>query len=168
MRRVGLGGRYGCEVLGPGDLLRPWEPDTWVTIPFETRWRVMTAARLAMLDLRFAHRAGPYPEVAGALLERVMQRSRSLAISMAIARNPRVQRRLLMLLWHLADRWGRVRPDGVCVPLPLTHELLGDMVVAQRPSITLGLKGLQATGELRRDGKDWVLLGTPPAELTSV
>ena len=29
-----------------------------------------------------------------------------------------------MLLWYLAERWGRVTPDGVIVPLRLTHETL--------------------------------------------
>jgi predicted GNAT family acetyltransferase len=32
---------------------------------------------------------------------------------MAIAHYPRIDRRLLMLMWHLADRWGRVTPNGI-------------------------------------------------------
>src|SRR3954465_12284884 len=27
IRRVGIDGRYGAELLGPGDLLRPWQRD---------------------------------------------------------------------------------------------------------------------------------------------
>lgn len=54
------------------------------------------------------------------------------------------------MLWHLADRWGRVTPDGVIVPLKLTHEALGRLVGAQRPTVTLALGELVASGRVTR------------------
>ena len=61
---------------------------------------------------------------------------------MAIVHQARVNVRLQMLFWHLADRWGRVYPSGVRLSLPLTHRLLGQLVAAERPSISHALKRL--------------------------
>ncbi len=47
-----------------------------------------------------------------------------------------------MLLWHLADRWGRVRSEGVVLPLRLTHSVLADLVAARRPTVTTSLSEL--------------------------
>src|SRR3954464_6257456 len=166
VRRVGRIGRYGAELLGPGDLMRPWQHDGEdVTLPFETSFRVIDQTVFALLDRRFAARAAPYPEVGGALIGRAMQRSRTLVVNMAIAHYPRIDRRLLMLMWHLADRWGRVTPDGIRIPLRLTHQLLADLVASRRPSVTSGLQQLVPEGHISKAGDAWLLHGEPPAEL---
>lgn len=166
VRRVGRVGRYGAELLGPGDLMRPWQHDGEdVTLPFDTSFQVMEQALLAKLDVRFAARAAPYPEVAGALIGRAMQRSRTLVVNMAIAHYPRIDHRLLMLMWHLADRWGRVTPDGIRIALRLTHQLLADLVASRRPSVTTALTQLTQQGHISKVGEAWLLHGEPPAEL---
>jgi CRP/FNR family transcriptional regulator, cyclic AMP receptor protein len=166
VRRVGRVGRYGAELLGPGDLMRPWQHDGEdVTLPFDTTFRVIDQAEFAVLDLRFAMRAAPYPEIGGALIGRAMQRSRTLVVTMAIAHYPRIDRRLLMLMWHLADRWGRVTPDGIRVPLRLTHQLLADLVASRRPSVTSALQQLDREGYISKLGDAWLLHGEPPSEL---
>jgi hypothetical protein len=165
VRRVGGEGRYGAELLGPGDLLRPWEGDGEDTLPVETSFRVIERLAVALLDLHAAARMAPYPEVTGALVGRAMQRARHFAINMAIAHYPRIDRRLLLLLWHLADRWGRVAPDGIHVPLPLTHDLLSDLVASRRPSVTTGLARLEREGHLTRPDHTFVLHGEPPTDL---
>ena len=68
----------------------------------------------------------------------------------AIAQLGRVDLRVLALLWHLADRWGTVTPDGVVLPLRLTHALLGRLVGAQRPTVTLALAQLGGAGDVSR------------------
>jgi len=169
VRRVGREGRYGAELLGPGDLMRPWEHDGEdVSLPFPASFLVIERAVLAVLDIRFATRAAPYPEVAGALVGRAMQRSRALAVTMAIAHYPRIDRRLLMFMWHLADRWGRVTPEGIRIPLRLTHQLLADLVAARRPSVTSALSQLAHEGHIARMGDAWVLQGEPPGELSEL
>jgi CRP/FNR family cyclic AMP-dependent transcriptional regulator len=72
-----------------------------------------------------------------------------------------VDRRLLTLFWHLAERWGRVGTDGVVVPLALTHRMLGLLVGARRPTVS---SALRERDELVRglDGS-WLLRGEPPA-----
>ena len=162
IRRVGYGGRYGAELLASGDLLRPWEFDGDDSIGFETAWRVLTRTRLAVLDLLWAERMGRYPRVGPALAGRALGRSRRLAAMMAIAQQPRLDDRLWMLFWELADRYGRVHADGVHVDLPLTHEVLSHLAAARRPSVSSALTKLAEQGRLRRNGRGWVLVGEPP------
>jgi CRP/FNR family transcriptional regulator, cyclic AMP receptor protein len=162
IRRVGYGGRFGAELLAEGDLLRPWEFDGEDSIGFETGWRVLTRTRLAVLDLLWTDRMGRYPRVGPALAGRALVRSRRLAVLMAISQQPRLDDRLWMLFWDLADRHGRVHPDGVHLDLPLTHEVLSHLVGARRPSVSSALTKLAAQGRLHRNGRGWVLSGEPP------
>jgi hypothetical protein len=162
VRRVGFAGRFGAELLAGGDLLRPWEYDGDETIGFETTWRVLAAARLAVLDTVWTERMARYTRVGPALAGRALARSRRLVAMMAIAQQPRLDERLWMLFWELADRHGRVHPDGVYVDLPLTHEVLSHLVAARRPSVSGALTKLADQGRVRRDGRRWVLSGDPP------
>jgi CRP-like cAMP-binding protein len=84
---------------------------------------------------------------------------------MAIIHHARVNIRLLMLLWHLADRWGRVRTEGVVLPLHLTHSVLADLVAARRPTVTSSLTQLARQGLVEPQTLGWLLLGEPPGEL---
>jgi CRP/FNR family cyclic AMP-dependent transcriptional regulator len=169
VRRVARGGRFGAELVGPGDLLRPWQTiGATASPPFEPSWSVVAAAELAVLGADFVARAAPYPSVAVALVDRAMLRSRHLALTMAAVQQPRVDRRLHALLWQLADRWGRIGPDGVSVEVPLTHELLGELVAARRPSVTTALAALAGAGQVRRDGGRWLLRGSPPEEIVDL
>jgi hypothetical protein len=85
-----------------------------------------------------------------------------LATHQAIVQAPRVERRLELALWQLAERWGRVVPGGVLLPIALTHATLGRLVGASRPTITLALQSLlrEEAVQRRQDGS-WLLTGTP-------
>jgi hypothetical protein len=169
VRRVGIDGRFGAELLGEGDLLRPSEGEfDSPMLPLETRWVVPEPGRLAVLDEDFVQRLAWYPELAPAIVARAMQRSRNLAVNMAIVHQARVDVRLHMLLWHLAGRWGRVRSDGTVVPLRLTHTLLADLVAARRPTVTTALTDLAKRGLMRSQGDSWVLFGEAPVELLDI
>lgn len=162
-RRVGTQRRSGAELLGPGDLLKPATADgSAADSIFQTSWRVIEPLRIAVLDQRFLLRLAPYPEIAGELINRAVDRARHVLVHMAIAHHPRVDARLLHLLWQLADRWGRVTPHGVSLPLRLTHELLADLVAAQRPSVTLSLQQLERQGQITREGGRLLLIGEAP------
>ena len=142
VRRVGYGGRYGAELLAAGDLMRPWDFDSDETLGFETTWRVLAQTRLAVLDAPWTERMARYTQVGPALAGRALARSRRLTALMAIAQQPRLDERLWMLFWELADRHGRVHPDGVHIDLPLTHEVLSHLVAARRPSVSGALTKL--------------------------
>ena len=163
VRRVGYGGRFGAELLADGDLLRPWEFDGEDTIGFETGWRVLTPdapgrARPAVDRADGAATRASGPALAG----RALARSRRLTAMMAIAQQPRLDDRLWMLFWELADRHGRVHADGVHVDLPLTHEVLSHLV-ARPPPVGLGRADEAGRrGGVRRNGRGWVLHGEPP------
>ena len=65
---------------------------------------------------------------------------------------------MLALLWHLAERFGRVAPDGVVLGLRLTHRMIGELVGAQRPTVSLALTSLLEDGLVaRRDDGTLVL-----------
>ncbi len=169
VRRVGRGGRTGAEVVGPGDLLRPWQTvGAHASPPFEPSWRVVAPAELAVLGAEFVDRAAPYPGVAVALVDRAMLRARQLALTMAAVQQTRVDRRLHALLWQLADRWGRIGPQGASVEVPLTHELLAELVAARRPSVTTALAALAAAGRVEHEGDRWLLRGGPPEEIADL
>jgi CRP/FNR family transcriptional regulator, cyclic AMP receptor protein len=165
VRRVGLAERFSAELLGEGDVLRPWQTEDATSLPRSGGWRALEPCRLALLDGAFALRAGRYPEVISGLFSRVLRRSRMLAVNIAIVHHPRVDVRLHMLFWELADRWGTVRPDGVRLPLRLTHSVLADLVAAQRQTVSKALSELAARGSVTWNGDAWLLMGSPPAEL---
>jgi CRP/FNR family cyclic AMP-dependent transcriptional regulator len=166
IRHVGISGRFGAELLGEGDLLRPWqtEPPSPL-LPVETGWAVIQPARLAILDMGFLRHLSTYPELATCFVARATQRSRNLAVNMAIVHQARVDVRLRMLLWHLAGRWGRVRSDGTAVPFRLTHSVLAELVAARRPTVTSALSDLTRRGFMLPSRDGWLLYGEPPVEL---
>jgi CRP/FNR family transcriptional regulator, cyclic AMP receptor protein len=165
VRRVGVDGRFGAELLSAGDLLRPWQHDGETgSLPFEMAWRIVAPLRLAVLDRAWAGRMAPFPEVAAELTGRALARSRRLATMMAIAQQPRLDQRLWLLFWELADRHGKVHRDGVHVELRLTHEVISHLVAGSRPSVSGSLSRLASRGILRRHGSDWLLTGPPPEQ----
>jgi CRP/FNR family cyclic AMP-dependent transcriptional regulator len=163
LRRVRLSRRGGAELLGRGDLLQPWvSQPPYDTLVVETDWEVLERTRIAVLDGRFATRVALWPDVAAALVERVIERTRTLAFQVAASHITGLERRLLALMWALADRWGRVTADGVLVPLRLTHATLAELVGASRPSVTTALVHLAREGALERLPRGWLLHGEPP------
>jgi hypothetical protein len=166
-RTVEVLGRRCCELLGHGDVMRPWRwDDEGSHVRAEVGWVVLEPTRLAVLDHGLVQRIVPWPELGVELFNRGTRRAHHLAVALAIAHHQRVGDRLLLTLWHLAERWGRVAPDGVVVPLPLGHQRLADLVGAHRPSVTTAMGELARAGVLsRRENGDWVLQGQPPEEL---
>jgi CRP/FNR family transcriptional regulator, cyclic AMP receptor protein len=169
LRRVGVNGRFAGELLGSGDLLRPWQDEhAHPAIPRATGWRVLEPARLAVLDQGAARRIARFPELTGRLVGRALERSRNLSLGIAIIHHPKVELRLQMLLWHLADRWGHVRPDGVAIPMHLTHTQLADLIAAQRPTVTTAMSELTRRGVIVQMPHGWLLRGRPPPEVLDI
>jgi len=161
-RRVVLAQRSSTELLGNGDLLRPWQQDDAYAVPVEAHWKVCRDTRIAVLDREFTGRMGPWPSVLGELCGRAVRRSRTMGLLSALADVPGVPFRLLILFWHLADRWGYVVPGGIVVPLRLSHEALGDLVGAQRPTVSRCLGDMTRSGVLRTLKDGWEIRGVPP------
>jgi CRP/FNR family cyclic AMP-dependent transcriptional regulator len=167
IRKVTVGHRTCAELLGPGDVTQPWlraGPDA--SVGTEVNWQVARALRLALLDREFLLRASRWPAISAAISRRMMLRVHWLSFHLAVCHLRRLDDRLLLVLWHLADRWGRVTPRGIEIELPLTHSLLAAVVGAHRPSVTNAVRRLADAGLIEpRSRARWILHGDPPAEL---
>ena len=158
---VQVGDRTASELVGSGDLLAPWTSDgDVVLLASETFSRALVNTRVAVLDAEFADRIRAWPQIVHALLRRAVRRTMELNVHRAATCHPRADVRIALLLWHLAERWGIVEPDGILVPLPLTHRLIGQLVGAERPSVSHALGRLASAELVTRDPNGLVLHGT--------
>jgi CRP-like cAMP-binding protein len=149
------------ELLGQGDLFRPWQDQA---ASFERlSWTVIEPAAIAVLDEPLGARAREVPELMHEFTERALRRARRLAVSAAIANTVGVEDRLLLSLWQLTELWGLKASEGAVLPFRLSHQTLADLVGARRPTVTLGLRNLTERGKLRRNETgQWILVGDPP------
>jgi CRP-like cAMP-binding protein len=121
--------------------------DAWMTAVPHTAWRRFLAV----------------PEIAERLvtgLEETLRRQREASRSLAAVRNTdRVRRQLL----ELAREHGRVCRDGIRIDLPLTHDLISDMVGCARETVTRAFDELQREGFVERRGTSYQLRVAPEA-----
>jgi CRP-like cAMP-binding protein len=156
---VRVGDRIAAELLGQGDLVECSGHEDDALLACAVDWRALVPMRFAVLDAAFADRVRPWPQIMQTLLRRAERRARNLNVQRAIASQPRLEVRLALLLWHLAASWGRVEPGGIRLPLPLTHQLLGRLVGAERPSVSHALARLARSGLVTGHGDEWHLHG---------
>jgi hypothetical protein len=71
--------------------------------------------------------------------------------------------RVRQKLAQLAREFGRVKPDGIRIEFPLTHDLLAEMVASARETVTRSLDELHRGGFVVRDGHSYKLLISPEA-----
>jgi CRP-like cAMP-binding protein len=131
------------EILGPGDLLRPWD-DAIDEFLGDVCWRALVPTRLALLDDEFVRRAALWPAVIAELLARPGRRANWFNARLLTNAHTAVDTRIMRLLARLATRWAS-SPSGT-VPVALTHGQVAKLVGAQRPSVS------QAFGRLRAQG----------------
>jgi hypothetical protein len=169
-RDVTVAGRTSTELLGEGDVLQPWLASREEgLLRYRVAWHVLMPVRLALIDEETGRSLARWPQVMSALLERAVRRSHRMSIHEALLQLSPVETRLIVLFWHLAERWGHVTPAGIALRLRLPHALLGQLVGCRRASVTTGLQHIYATGQLtRRADGTWLLTGDPPDELASV
>jgi hypothetical protein len=151
--------RATAELLGPGDLVRPWPRDGLQTLGGEVKWTALEQTLLADLGPSATPRLNSSREVVSALISRCADRAESSAVQRSIASHVRVDVRVLAYLWHLADRFGVVVPGAVKLDMPLTHAILARLVGARRPTVTTALQRLISLGYLRRENRAFILIG---------
>ncbi len=161
VRNATLGNRTASQLLGPGDVFDPWSPAEEL-LPCEITWHTEVPTELAVLDARYAAVARRWPAIAGAVQLRLAERADRLAAQAAALQLSSVDQRVVAVLWQLADRFGRVGAGGVVIPLPLSHQMIGRLVGAQRPTVTLALGKLGQSGDVvrRPDGSWFVSSGS--------
>ena len=158
LRTCDFGTASTSVLVGAGDLLL--EPGR------SGAWRALQPVTIVWLGAAFERATQRWPALTRSLL-RFSQEAAERAMAMqAVAQLQRIDDRLLALLWHLAERWGRVTTDGVVLDLRLQHRVLADLVGARRPSVTTALGTLAAEGRVvRRAGGGWLLRGDEPEQL---
>jgi len=161
-----LDGVVSAQLLGRGDLIHIRDHEGDALVATATRWIVLEPVAAALLDERFLMSVRRWPEVVAALFQRLAAQEERREIHRALSQLSRVEDRVHALLWLLAERWGHVTPQGVVLRLRLTHELIGQLVGAKRPTVTLALKELEERGTVhRRSDGGWLLeqaWTTPP------
>jgi CRP-like cAMP-binding protein len=143
-------------LIGPDDLIRPWHLAE-SPLTDRTSWRILKPTRVAVLNDRYRRYAAAYPAVIDELMERAARTSHWLLAKSLVISSPLVEDRLLLWFALAGERWGKMTPEGVLLELPLTHDLLGALVGARRPTITVALQSLEHAGVLVRGTRGWLL-----------
>src|SRR6476469_862965 len=107
LREVTLGTVALPEIICGGEFMRP-RPVTdthgWGTVS------------LLALDDRFAEATARWPALRATVEQRGAERHHRALLVGAIGHLPRVDQRVIALLWLFATEWGRVAPEGLLVP----------------------------------------------------
>jgi CRP/FNR family transcriptional regulator, cyclic AMP receptor protein len=153
LRDSPVGGRPHLQLYGPGDLIDGRDLADGIA-----EWQILETTCVAVLGPRVSFAAREYPPLVAAFARRFFDGQREREAMLTIRALPAAEERLVALLDHLARRWGRVTSAGLVVRLPLTHGVLGRLIGAQRPTVSLGIRQLIEDGRLQRlPGGDWLL-----------
>lgn len=165
-----VGHLEALEFLGPGDLLTPPDGAPLEAVPMCRQWSVVTPLTYALLDHEFALRVRAWPQIPAALLARAGERCDVLTYHLAARHAVRVEDRLLLILWQLAERWGKVGVEGTTLRIPgLNHTVLARLVGARRSPVTKALGDLRRGGLVEQTGSgEWLLRGDPAEVLARV
>jgi CRP/FNR family transcriptional regulator, cyclic AMP receptor protein len=157
VRELDLAETATADLLGPGDLIALGHPADNLLAMGES-WHVGARATVAILDERLLPAMHAWPALSARFVARATRQAARAAEQRAISQLPRVELRLRALMWHLAERWGRIASTGVVVPIEVTHGALGRLVGARRPTVSLALAELAREGAMvRRDDGSWLL-----------
>jgi hypothetical protein len=161
MHRTSFGERLTTRILGEADIVTVG--DSYLSSEHADEYVVAgESAQVALLGSQILQATREIPGLLRALQLRMGVQHHRLVIQMAICQLPRVEDRLLAILWLLAESWGRVSPDGVLLPVDLTHQALGELIGAKRPTVTLAVSQLARRGAAERRSTGWMLYDTPP------
>jgi CRP-like cAMP-binding protein len=161
-RESRLAEHHLLELLGAGDVIQFPATSGPKTTDIPTLVALEDSRFVALADA-YLQAASRFPALLACLLERLeIQRAR-LARQALISHIARADHRLLLILQHLAERWGRTTSKGTVLPLALTHQVLAHLTSSRRPTVTLAARTLSDEGCVRRlSDKSWVL--TPLAK----
>jgi hypothetical protein len=168
-REIALRDHHMVELLGPGDVLQLPVAAGRPALGGPVRLTAIDEAVLIALGGTFVGAAARWPSLLQAVMERIEVQRELLAVQAVIGHLPLAEHRALLMLSHLANRWGRVTPGGVLLPLPLTHQLIGKLIAARRSTVTLALSPLEADGSLvRLEDGSWLLTDLADAKVAAI
>jgi hypothetical protein len=156
-----VGEQTGIHLLGPGDVF-PAEGELWPAWLGNLEFRTATPVQLGLFGGELLMAIHRWPRIVQGLYASIGDQMHRLSAQLVICQLPRVEDRVLAMLWLLAESWGHVSTSGVRLPLALTHETVGGLVGARRPTVTLALRKLTDDGALVAQDSGWLLLEPPP------
>lgn len=166
LRTLGLAGHPGLQLLGPGDVVGS-SGTQGSDLLHRGELQARGVVRYAALDDRVLALVQRYPRLIEGLQMRRDDQEQRLLAQLLICQQPRVEDRVLALMWLLAETWGRVTSSGTTLPVKLTHEAIGLLVGARRSTVTLALGALEDRGALLRRPEDWLILERAPTAVAS-
>ena len=119
-----IGDDPALRLIGPGSFVPMVDSPRSMPV-VGARLFVPVPTRLVLLGDEVLIAARRWPWLVSSLHARMLEHSERLATQLAICQLPRVEDRLMALMWLLAESWGRVTPAGIRLPLSLSHEVLG-------------------------------------------
>jgi CRP/FNR family cyclic AMP-dependent transcriptional regulator len=154
------------RLIGPGSFVPL--PRGLVPMPVVgMRLLVPVSTRLVLLGEQLLIAAQRWPSIVSMLHARMLEHSERLATQLAICQLPRVEDRLMAVMWLLADYWGHVTPAGVRLRLSLSHEVLGGLIGARRSTVTLAVSNLAERGSLIRQDDEWLIVEPARAQVSA-
>jgi CRP/FNR family transcriptional regulator, cyclic AMP receptor protein len=161
VNQIQVADQAGLRLIAPGDFVWVNRASGSMRVS-ESACRAIPGTKLALLghDLLLGIRR--WPGLARGIQVRSAQQADRLAAQLVICQLPTVDERLLAMMWLLAESWGRVTSAGTALPLRLTHEVLGALIGARRPTVTLAFRDLTKRGAIIRQDQGWLLLASPP------
>jgi CRP-like cAMP-binding protein len=164
-RETRVPGERSLELLGPGDVVLSSPVDALGSVPSVALWEALQPSEVALLDARFEAQAVRAPWILVRLARRASDRADRNLIQMTIAGAHPVRRRVELLLWHLADRWGIRKEGGVNLPIRLTQRTLAALTATERSTVCRVLIELVEDGTLEHLAEKHLrLLGPPPSQ----
>jgi CRP-like cAMP-binding protein len=162
LQRLRVSDQLGLRLMGPGDVVSlTKQPRSMLLSHSDCQVALDTTLALLGGDVMLATRR--WPQIMAGLHIRAAEQLDRLAAQLVICQLPRVEERLLAILWLLAESWGHVTRAGTSLPISLTHDVLGGLIGARRSTVTLALGELSERGALVRQGAGWLLLEPPPS-----
>jgi CRP-like cAMP-binding protein len=159
LKETRIVGRAAFEVFAEGDVLvarasAAREADSGAV----SRYVAHGEVDLVALDGRFREAARRWPGLSDALHETLARQAHRSSMQLAVLHLPRAEDRIVAVLADLGERLGRMTAEGIVFDLKLTHELLGGLAGARRPTVSLGLQRLAADGlVVTDDGRRWLI-----------
>ena len=153
-----------AEILGPGDACTI--DASRATGPGAAYGAlIIEPARLYALVHPLAGLLADWPPGGARLIDVLLERHRRRNRHQAILGFSRVEDRVLLVLWALAERFGEQVPDGALLTLKLTHQMLGCLTAARRPTVTTALGVLRTAGLVCQTSGGGLWVSAEAAEL---
>jgi CRP/FNR family cyclic AMP-dependent transcriptional regulator len=159
LKQTSYAGRQALELQGPGDVLAPpLTPSRQIESPAVSSYHAHGEVLLAVLEERFRMAARRWPGLSDVLHDHLARQTHRASMHLARLHLSRAEDRILTLFSDLAERFGRVTPDGIVIDIDLTHDLIGQMIASRRPTVSLALEQLSHARQLTRSaGGQWNL-----------